>query len=167
MCAALGLGLLVGCGEDKALKTELAEMTKDVRGHVPSLPEVKPSDPFPYAAAELPDPFRPAPPKVSTKSGGKYESEISRPKEPLEAIPLESIKMVGTLFQSGKGISALVKSDVGLSRVTVGKHLGQNYGLITSVTSSAIELRELYQDSSGDWAEKTAVLNIEEGEAKQ
>ena len=60
--ASLALGaLLAGCGGDehRELKQELAEATKDFRGQVPPLPQVKPYEPVPYSAEGMTDPFRP------------------------------------------------------------------------------------------------------------
>src|SRR5437588_180126 len=56
--AAAALG---ACGgeEHGDLKQELAELTKDVRGRVEPLPQVKPYEPVPYTAEGQIDPFRP------------------------------------------------------------------------------------------------------------
>lgn len=162
--------LVSGCGsgENSNLKAELAEITKDVKGRVEPIPEIKPYEPFPYAATGLPDPFKPALIKVPmTGVPGAFDSEISRVKEPLEAFPLESIKMVGTLSRPSDGMVALVTSDAGLSKVTVGKYLGQNFGKIKAITATHIELREIFQDSAGDWAERTAILQMEEKEGRK
>lgn len=161
------LAVLAACGEDKGLKAELAEMTKDMRPSVPPLPQVKPYDPFPYVASDLPDPFRPSSPKLFTGAAGKFDKEISRSKEALEVFPLESLRLVGVMSRLGDPVTALIKSEAGLSRVTVGRHLGQNYGLVTAISPDTVELRELYQDATGNWVEKKAVLNIEETEAKR
>ncbi|HXZ51787.1 MAG TPA: pilus assembly protein PilP, partial [Burkholderiales bacterium] len=53
--------LLAACGADEHsdLKQELNALTKDLRGHVPPLPQVKPYEPVPYTAEALVDPFLP------------------------------------------------------------------------------------------------------------
>jgi type IV pilus assembly protein PilP len=53
-----------------------------------------------------------------------------------------------------------VKADTSLYRVKVGNYLGQNFGLITTITDSQIRLRELIQDSVGDWAERQSTLQL-------
>src|SRR5512135_1075892 len=95
--------LLAACGgeEQQELRAELAAMTKDMRGKVDPLPVVKPYEPVPYTVFDMPDPFGPtkivlAAEKDKTKSSG-LAPDLDRPKEPLEAYPLESLKMVGTL----------------------------------------------------------------------
>lgn len=159
--------LLAACGgeEQQELRAELAAMTKDMRGKVDPLPVVKPYEPVPYTVFDMPDPFGPtkivlAAEKDKTKTSG-LAPDLDRPKEPLEAYPLESLKMVGTLAQK-KQTFAVVKADAGLYRVRTGNYLGQNFGVITKITDSEIVLRELIQDSGGDWAERTSTLLLQE-----
>jgi type IV pilus assembly protein PilP len=171
--AALILAALVlaACdsGEQQELRAELANMTKDLRGKVPPLPVVKPYEPVPYTAQELPDPFGPAKILLATKgpagaSGGGPKPDLNRPKEPLEAYPLESLRMVGTLEQ-GRQTFGLVKADAGLYRVRIGNYMGQNFGVITKISEGEITLRELIQDAGGDWAERESSLLLQEAGA--
>lgn len=163
---ALGLVLVACAGEEFGdLKAELKEKTKDLRGKIEPLPVVKPYEPVPYKAFDQADPFSSAKIELVTKSassaGGGLKPDFNRPKEPLEAYPLESLKMVGVL-QQRKASFALVKADVGLYRVKVGNYIGQNFGLITSITESQIQLRELIQDPAGDWTERQSTLQLQE-----
>lgn len=162
--------LLAACGGDEHqdLKEELKQITKDLRPSIKPLPVVKPYEPVPYQAFDLPDPFGPAKIELATaaaaKSGGGTNApDSSRPKEPLEAYPLESLKMVGTLSQKGANY-ALVRADNSLYRVNVGNYLGQNFGIITEITESQINLKELVQDPSGDWTERKIALQLLEAE---
>jgi len=160
--------LLAACtGEEFGdLKSELKEKTKDMRGRIDPLPVVKPYEPVPYKVFDQPDPFSTAKIELVTKSagtggGGGLKPDLNRPKEPLEAYPLESLKMVGVL-QQRKANFALVKADTGLYRVSVGNYMGQNFGLITGITDSQIQLRELIQDAVGDWTERQSTLQLQE-----
>lgn len=164
--------LVVACdgGEQQELKSELASLTKDVRGKVPPLPVVKPYEPVPYTAYDLPDPFGPAKIQLAAKgsgpgTGGGLKPDLNRPKEPLEAYPLESLRMVGTL-ERGKQTFGLVRADAGLYRVRIGNYMGQNFGVITKISESEIMLRELFQDAGGDWAERESTLLLQEADAK-
>jgi type IV pilus assembly protein PilP len=166
---ALALAACEG-GEQQELRAELADMTKDLRGKVAPLPVVKPYEPVPYTAQDLPDPFGPAKIILATKGagtggGGGLKPDLSRAKEPLEAYPLETLKMVGTLEQ-GKQTYGLIKADVGLYRVRVGNYLGQNFGVITKISEAEITLRELIQDAGGDWAERESSLLLQEAGAR-
>lgn len=162
---------LAACGGDEHqdLKEELKTIAKDLRGRVDALPVVKPYEPVPYRAFELSDPFGTAKIELATGAAAKSRSganapDATRPKEPLEAYPLESLKMVGTLSQ--KGVTyALVRADSSLYRVKPGNYLGQNFGIITGITDNQINLKELVQDASGDWTERKIALQILEAEA--
>ena len=163
--------LLAACGGDEHqdLKAELKNLTKDLRGHVPPLPVVKPYEPVPYKAFDLPDPFGPAKIELATggttkSKGGANAPDANRPKEPLEAYPLESLKMVGTLSQKGVNY-ALVRADSSVYRVKAGNYLGQNFGVITEITDNQINLKELVQDASGDWTERKVALQLTEADS--
>jgi len=167
----MAMGLFVaacGGGEHQDLKEELKKLSADLRGKVPPLPVVKPYEPVPYKAFDLPDPFGSAKIELVTKTasgGGGLKPDLNRPKEPLEAFPLESVKVVGVLQQS-KQIFALVRADASIYRVKVGNYMGQNFGLVTGITESQVQLRELVQDASGDWAERVSTLQLQEAGGK-
>jgi type IV pilus assembly protein PilP len=162
---------LAACGgeEHQDLKEELKVLTKDLRGRIEPLPVVKPYEPVPYKAFEMPDPFGAAKIELAIAAAAKSKvganaPDTARPKEPLEAYPLESLKMVGTLAQ--KGVTyALVRADASVYRVKAGNYLGQNFGVITGITDNQINLKELVQDASGDWTERKIALQILEAEA--
>lgn len=151
-------------GEYQDLKEELKKLSTDLRGKVDPLPVVKPYEPVPYKAFDLPDPFGPAKIELmakATSAGGGLKPDLNRPKEPLESFPLESVKVVGML-QQGKQMYALLKADASVYRVKVGNYVGQNFGLITGITDAQVQLRELVQDASGDWAERVSTLQLQE-----
>lgn len=162
---------LAACGGDEHqdLKEELKGLTKDMRGRIEPLPVVKPYEPVPYKALDLPDPFGAAKIELAIAAAAKSKAganapDASRPKEPLEAYPLESLKMVGTLAQKGVNY-ALVRADASVYRVKAGNYMGQNFGIITGITDSQINLKELVQDASGDWTERKSALQIVEADA--
>lgn len=166
--AVLGsLLLLAGCGGEQYgdLKEELNALTKDLKGKVEPLPVVKPYEPVPYEVSDLPDPFGTAKFETVARGAGTGSSKLkpdeSRPKEPLEAFALESLKMVGTL-QQGKVTYALIRADVSLYRIKAGNYLGQNFGLVTDVSETEVKLRELVQDASGDWTEREGAIQLQE-----
>jgi type IV pilus assembly protein PilP len=160
--------LLGSCGGDehKGLRQELAEATKDFRGQVPPLPQVKAYEPVPYTAEGMTDPFRPERLEVARtdqpeKVNAKLAEQEKRVKEPLEAFPLESIQMLGTITQE-KETFALVKAGPNLYRVRKGMYMGQNFGVITSIDEVQISLKELVQDSGGEWVERASTLQLVE-----
>ena len=157
-----------GCSGEQ--HSDLRQFVKDSdnlpRGRIPPLPEVQPYEPFAYNAYDLTDPFKPRaiqPPKPSAVAGGIRPPDPNRRKEPLESYPLENLKMVGTLQQK-KEIYALVRTpDNRLFRVRPGNFLGQNFGRITDISESSIKLKELVQDSGGEWKEEDRALLMQEG----
>ena len=164
--AAIALAACVG-EEHSDLKQELAQATKDFRGRVDPLPQVKPYEPVPYTAEGQIDPFRPQRIDVAQRrvgpsaSSARAERERDRPKEPLEAFPLESIQMMGTISQE-KEIFALVKAGPNLYRVRKGNYMGQNFGVVTGIDESQVVLKELVQDGGGDWVERNSALQLVE-----
>ena len=163
-----GALLLGACGGDEHtdLKQELNQLTKDLRGRVDPLPQVKPYEPVPYQAEGEIDPFRPERANIAVAgktgaSAGKLAPDVNRPKEPLEAFPLESIAMVGTLQQKNETY-ALVKAGPNLYRVRKGNYVGQNFGVITAIDDAQISLKEIVQDSGGEWAERASALQLQE-----
>jgi type IV pilus assembly protein PilP len=134
---------------------------------VDPLPQVKPYEPVPYTAEGLIDPFRPQRIEVGQRrlaggaSNARAEKERDRPKEPLEAFPLESIQMMGTITQD-KETFGLVKAGPNLYRVRKGNYLGQNFGVVTGIDESQIALKELIQDGGGEWVERNSALQLVE-----
>ncbi len=158
--------VLGGCSSEiDELKQFVRDSDKGVPRRIDPLPAVKPFEPFAYEGFDLPDPFKPR--KIAKTEGqaGGVAPDLNRRKEPLEAFPLEQLKMVGTLSQN-KETYALVKADKTLYRVKKGNYMGQNFGLITDVTDTEIKLKEIVQDSAGDWAERQSVLPLLEETGK-
>ena len=164
-----GVALLAACGgeEQGELRQELAAMTKDLRGRVDPLPQVRSYEPVPYKGENMVDPFVPGRIVVSQAAGaagggGGVQPDMNRPKEPLEAFPLEAIKMVGTLAQN-KDMYALVRAGSNLFRVKKGNYMGQNFGVITAIDEGQINLKEVVQDAGGDWVERSTTVQMSEG----
>lgn len=88
-------------------------------------------------------------------------SELNRRKQPLEAYPLDVMSFVGSL-QKGTKKSALLRVDKLIYQVESGAYLGQNYGKIMGINESEIILREIVQDSAGEWIERQATLQLQE-----
>ncbi len=161
----LACALFAGCSGEQ--HSDLRSFVKDAdnlpRGRIPPLPEVKPYQPIEYAAFDMTDPFKPRkiePPKNAAAIGG-VQPDPNRRREPLEAYPLEALKMVGVLKQ--KEFFGLVKTpDNNLFQVKTGNYLGQNFGRIVAVSDGSIKLKEIVQDSNGNWEEKDQTLLLQE-----
>ncbi len=164
--AIIGLALSIsGCGGDELsdLKQFVKESGEGLRGRVEPIPEVKQFEPFAYNAFDLSDPFKPrkAEPDVRAGIGSGPRPDLNRRKEALEAFPLESLQMVGTLEQKRIRFALIRTPDSNLYRVKSGNYLGQNFGVVTSISEGSVTLKEVVQDSSsGSWTERTSSLQL-------
>jgi len=164
---ALAALLLAACaGEElQDVQAWVKEQDNMPRPRIEPLPEVKPFEAFAYTADKdgLLDPFRPRKIEAPRQTAGSgIRPDLNRPREPLEAYPLENLRMVGTLAQKGD-IFALVKTpDNNLFRVRKGNYLGQNFGVITQIDEGSVKLREIVQDGAGDWTERASTLQLQE-----
>jgi type IV pilus assembly protein PilP len=163
--------LLSGCsgaGEDE-LRDWMVQARANVQARVQPLPEPKAFSPQDYSQEAAVDPFNTQRlTQALTRESGQTASnaalvtpEMARRKEPLEAYPLDAMAMVGSLNRNGQQ-TALLRADNLLYQVRVGNYLGLNYGRITRITESDITLREIVQDATGEWIERTAKLELQE-----
>jgi type IV pilus assembly protein PilP len=155
--------ILVACNGDEGddLDKFMSTAANDMSKGVEPLPEVLPYSPIQYNAdGLLADPFKPR--KAASKNGS-LQPNINRPKDALEAYPLESLKYVGSMSRS-KLTYALIKTpDNTIQQVKVGNYLGPNYGLVTAINEGDIVLKEIVQDDlTGDWIERSASINLQE-----
>ena len=161
--------MLAGCGgaQHDDIRKWMADATKGMQGKVEKIDEPKKFVPFKYESDKSVDPFSSAKiaqisdEKKSTAKGGGLKPDFDRPKEVLEAFPLENLKMVGMMKQKAL-FFGIIKADANLHRVKVGNYLGQNFGIITGVTETEITLKELVQDGGGDWVERVSTLQLQE-----
>jgi type IV pilus assembly protein PilP len=98
----------------------------------------------------------------ATANAALIAPELNRRKEPLEAMPLDTVAMVGSLVKLGQPV-ALVRVENLLYQVRIGNYLGQNYGRITKISETELALREIVQDAAGEWTERMATLQLQEG----
>lgn len=155
--------LLTGCGgeEFQDLRDFVKNSGADMRGKIPPPPEVKPYEPFVYDnEANLPDPFKPRKPDLRSGRGGINQPDLERPKEALEEFPLENLRMVGYLFQKKIGYAVIRAPDGKLHRVKAGNYIGLNFGLIKEVTETEVIVKEVVQDSAGDWSDRVSSLQL-------
>lgn len=162
-CLALMLG---GCGSSEDdLRAWMSEASRDLRPSLRPLPKLKPAEVINYEGEGKTDPFRPAKLEPDKKTSALAPDPNWR-REPLESYALESIRMVGVLIKNGQ-THAIVSVDRALYQVRVGNHLGMNYGRITAISEADITLKELVEDSSGEWAERVSTLQLQEQAAQE
>lgn len=163
---------LVACGsaEQGELQQWMIEQRNLTKPKIEPLPEPTKFSPQAYTQEGALEPFSPQKlvqafkrdSNQATANAALIAPELSRRKEPLEAMPLDAVAMVGSLVKQGQPI-ALVRVDNLLYQVRVGNYLGQNYGRITKIAETELALREIVQDASGEWTERIATLQLQEG----
>lgn len=167
LIASMALAACSG-SEHEDLRQWMQQASKDLKGRIPPLPEVKPYEPVPYDAANLLEPFKPGKIESDQKkgAGGGVQPDFNRRKEALESFPLESMNYVGIIVKA-RVPYAIVKADSALHQIRVGNYLGQNFGVITKISETEITLRELVPDPGGDWVERVSALQLQQKESKQ
>ena len=173
----LGPGLLVpfllaGCLGGSSLD-DLRDFMKDVKGRpggtIEPLPEFAAYEPFAYGAVGLRNPFE-APvkvrPRVLGSTGKEVKPDLTRPKQYLEQFNVIDLKMVGTLNRPGEFYGLVREPTGGVHRVQIGDYVGQNYGKITGINETQVELTEIITDGVGGWLERNRTMRLGGGETE-
>ena len=167
VCAGAVAFTLVGCGGEQVELTQWMEQQKrEVKPNVQPISPPKKFDPQPYLGLSGVEPFSTQKLAVALKQEARQPNsmlaaELNRRKEPLEAYPLDSMTMVGSVIKSGHPY-ALLRVDHLLYQVKQGEYLGQNYGKITKITETGVSIREIVQDAAGEWIERNTTLQLQE-----
>jgi len=157
----VGLALaLTACSSDhRELDAYILEVKARPGGAIEPLPEVRPAPSYVYEPGNRRSPFIPDEPQRIPDEDG-VGPDVDRPREYLEGQPLDALTMVGTLSNS-QGAYGLVQDSEGLvHRVTVGNHMGQNYGRITDISEAEIQLVEIIADGIGGYYERPAAVGL-------
>lgn len=164
---SLLLSVLGACsGEQEELTQWMEQQRREVKPNVAPLSPPKKFNPQAYLAAGGVEPFSTQKLSVALKQEARQPNsllaaEINRRKEPLEAYPLDSMSMVGSVIRGGRPY-ALLRVDNLLYQVKSGDYVGQNYGKITRITETDVAVREIVQDAAGEWIERNSALQLQE-----
>jgi type IV pilus assembly protein PilP len=160
--------LLAGCSDSdvKEVNDWMAKVKQDTKVAVTPLTAPKTFIPFAYTAREAIDPFSPNKllaelARAAEKDDSKFKPDMGRRKELLESYPLDTFVMVGVMQKAGINY-ALLQIDRAVHQVKAGQRIGQNYGLVTGVTETAINIKEVVQDAGGEWVERMSKLELQE-----
>ena len=162
-CAAV----LAACAADQdELQQWMEQQKREAKPNVEPLSAPKKFNPVPYAALGAVEPFSTQKLTVALKQEARQPNsllaaEINRRKEPLEAYPVDSMAMVGSVTRNGRPY-ALLKVDKLLYQVKQGDYLGQNYGKILKISETDVAYREIVQDAAGEWIERNSALQLQE-----
>ena len=167
--AAIGIAFvaLSGCAADQdELNQWMEQQKREVKPSVDPLSAPKKFIPQAYVALSSVEPFSMQKLTVALKQEARQPNsllaaEINRRKEALEAYPIDSMSMVGSVVRGGRPY-ALLRVDNLLYQVKPGDYLGQNYGKITKISETDVTFREIVQDAAGEWIERMSALQLQD-----
>ncbi len=169
--AALAGALLAACsGEQEELSQWMEQQRREVKPNITPLSPPKKFNPQAYSSITGVEPFSNQKLAVALKQEARQPNsllaaEINRRKQPLEAYPLDSMTMVGSVVRDGRSF-ALLRVDNLIYQVKLGDYLGQNYGKILKISETDVGLREIVQDAAGEWIERVTALQLQEKAAR-
>jgi type IV pilus assembly protein PilP len=163
----IGLAVLAtGCSPDMSdLEQYALEVKSRTSKNIEPIPQPKPYEPFVYEPGERRDPFLAIlQSRESALAGaggaGAIKPDFNRPKEPLEEFPLDALRMVGTITMQQRAFALIRAPDAVVHRVSVGDHLGQNYGKITGISETEVVLMEIIPDGLGGYIQRPASVAL-------
>jgi len=162
---------LSACGgaDNDDLQMWMADQRKSIVPKIDPISEPKVFQPQSYEQVASVDPFdKEKLAQALKRDGGRSVAnsglvapELARRKQALEAYPLDTMVMVGSMMQASKPV-ALVRVNNLLYQVRPGDYLGQNYGRVMKIDETEVALREIVQDAVGEWIERSAALQLQE-----
>lgn len=170
VCLAVSAALLAGCGGDMSDLEEYAlEVKSRTSTAIDPIPQPKPYEPFIYEPGGRRDPFLPLlaardaaelAAAAGGGAGGGIRPDFNRPREPLEEFPLDAVRMVGTITMHKQAFALMKAPDGVVHRVSVGDHMGQNFGKITSISETEVVVMEIINDGLGGWLQRPATVAL-------
>lgn len=163
-CSFSMLTLLVLVACDSRIDVVNQEMV-NIRNQPPlpiePAPVFNPVPVFHYSAQQLRSPVLPnsLANELKLMSGKRVYPNFSRPPQPLESYPLETLGFKGSLKGASGQIIALIHSPDGeIEKVQRGSYMGVNQGRITNITPTRIDLLEIVPDGRDGFIERPRSL---------
>jgi type IV pilus assembly protein PilP len=170
IAAPLVLGAC-GFSNETEIQQWMAETRASMKPNTQPVPEPKQFSPQSYESRAAVDPFdgqkivmAVARQQQARASASSVKPDLDRRRETLEGFPLDQIRMVGMMRQSGTNV-ALVETNGSTHMLRVGNYVGQNFGLVTRITEAEVQLKEIVQDAAGEWVERPAKLELQDAPA--
>lgn len=170
---ALAVAALTACGlsDEAQIRQWMADQRKTIHPVLQKVSEPIAFTPYSYDPHGRLDPFDPQ--KIlMTMTQERFRGvasglrpNLTRRREPLEAFALDQIRMVG-MMREGQANVALLEANGTVHLVRVGNYIGQNFGRVTNISETEVDLRELYQDAAGEWEERPQKLELQMASAQ-
>ncbi len=159
LLATLALGACTPNTQD--LQRYVDEVKARKTTQIEPIPQMKQYEAYAYVPEDRRDPFVATLPQRGRSEGldaGAVRPDLNRPKEPLEEFPIDSLRLVGVITFNNRNYAMIKAPDAVIHRVTLGDHLGQNYGKITKVSEAEVSMTEIIPDGFGGFIERPASL---------
>jgi type IV pilus assembly protein PilP len=162
--------LAAGCApsNESELRQWMAEVRQQVRPVAQAVAPPKEFTPYGYESRSLVDPFDGQKMIMAVSrqqqvraTASAIRPDLERRREALEGVPLDQVKMVGTMRQNNVNI-ALLQGGGTTHMIRVGNFVGQNFGQVTGISEREVQIKEIVQDAAGEWVERPATLELQE-----
>jgi type IV pilus assembly protein PilP len=158
--------LLAACAAEQHedLRDWMREEAKGMRGKVAPLPEITAFPVVAYETETLMPPFSPNKIVTVDISSDKSAPDRNRPQQPLEAFPIEDLRVMG-IIMAGQVPYALIATPPPNKpkHVRVGEYMGRSFGKITAISSDAVTVLETVKDANGAWVSQERQLAVPKG----
>jgi len=160
--------LLPACGRQMR---DLEDYAEEVKSREPPgidpIPEVKPYQSFKYIVDNGRNPFdatifQAKIVKNIRKTNSTISPDPNRTPEFLENFPLDSLRMVGTLEQSGTLWALIQTPEKTIQRISNGNYIGKNNGKVLGVSDAGVKLEEIIPDGFGGWRKRDGNIALSE-----
>lgn len=161
-----GALLLSGCGSSEFddLRQFMDEAARQPAPKLEPLPSVVPPATFEYQEENLQDPFKQRSLRPEAGKDG-FIPDLSKRTGPFVEFPLDALRMVGVM-RKNKRVNAVIRLPDGrLMLAKVGDPIGHNFGVISAINETELEIKEVTLDSSGNWARSKAILSLQDSSA--
>ncbi|WP_020161607.1 pilus assembly protein PilP [Cycloclasticus pugetii] len=159
--------LMGGCVSEEFddLKAYISQVKSKPATPIEPMPVIKSYESYSYVADGLRNPFEKLDEPQAIEKMMNVEGpgpDLEREKEELEAYPLDTLRMVGTLSKDNEQWALVKANDGVIHRVQAGNYLGQNFGKIIRIQDQQIDLAEWVATTAGKWREREASLALVE-----
>ncbi len=146
----------VSVATTESLDAYITRIKQRPAGKIEPFPSLNIPAPHHYSADNSRNPFR------KGIDGSDFRPDLHRPKQPLEAYALDALRMGGSFYKNTpeKQIimqAIIITPDNKAVAVKIGDYMGENYGEITKITDSSVELMETVHTHAG-WEKRPTAL---------
>ena len=145
-----------GGSQDKDLKEYVANVLARPSQPIPNIVPLTPQPGFTYNRQNVRSPFKPY------SANLKDLPDLKRTKEELEFFPMDGLKMVGKLSKNNMDWAIIRAPDETIHFISVGGHLGENFGKVVAIRPEGIDILEYVPTSEGIWEEHKTTMDMDQ-----